>query len=447
MEVVLVIVLFMASTYLVSKRVGSFLFPGSVAFIFFGILYFWNKFGAMTLYYNFELSHALYLIVCLMIFSISSIKGMFHVGNTHVDISYTEIMNVEFEKNVFLLIFVGIIGGLFMVSDNYAASMSLSSNLSDVRESFSTRNIGLRTQLGSVMFGTSLPSLIIGMRQWLRRSEFADQRIGYMLLLLIGTMFAVSISSGGRQAVLELMVCCIAILLYGGAGSFDKNRMKAFLLIFLLIVIIGSSYMLAVASHRSEYGMANESFLVNYWEMDYAEWFIPISKALPKETVLQIVAIHGYFPYNLKGLGVFIDSIDEHSWGGFQGEHILRQFRKLGIEWPFEFSLKSGTNISDINWPTIFGSMIVDFGVLGSIVAMWILGWLSGIQFGKYYYFGFSSAYVMTVLIFVCIFHSTMYSPFQETTLLYGLIWTALINMRIHKNLRRCCVFQSPVIR
>jgi hypothetical protein len=447
MEPIFVIILILAIGYLISKSAGTFRFPGTIAFLFFGILYVWNKFGALTYSYNFELRHAFYLVACLLIFSVAALAGMTHVRHTYVITDDTRTTSNVLEKSAPFLILVGIVGGLMMVFDirsNYVASSFIPSNLSDVREAFAEKNTGPLGQIGSVLFGTSLPGLILGMRQWLRKNEFANRHIGFLLLLLIGAMFAVSIFSGGRQAIIEVMASFIAVLLYGGAASFNNKRMKVFLLTVLSVTVIGSTYMIAVASQRAEFGMAGEKFLLRYWDMDYAEWFIPVSEKLSAESVLPIIAVHGYFPHNLKGLAVFIDAVNEHSWGGFQGEHILRQFRKLGMEWPFEFTIKSDSDISGINWPTIFGAMIVDFGLTGCLAVMSVIGWLAGVQFGKYIYFNISSAYVVTAIIFVCVFHSTMYSPFQETTLLYGLIWTILISLVINYNSHRQCTLQTP---
>lgn len=432
MDSIIIFFFLIGTAFTFAKVAGSYRFPGTVIIVVFALLYMWNQWGILVFYKTFELRHAIYLITCLLIFSFAALISMKLAKRNHDSYDRIKLKNTYIEKRMLLLVTGGILGGLLIIYDirNSILSSNITpENMNDIRTVFLERTTGFLGQIGSIFFGAALPGLILGMRQWLRKDRCYFRFNSILLIVLIATMFGVSAYSGGRQSVIEIMVTFVAILLYGGIKSFDIKRLKLFVLVSLSIFIFGTLYMTTVALQRAEYGNADENFLMNLWDAKYADWYAPLANELSSKVTLPLIAIHGYFPYNLTGLSAILDGTENHGWGELQGVHVLRQLGKLGLDWPFVGTLDSRFNLSLYAWTTIFGAMYLDFGFIVSFVLIALLGWYSGKQFGRYAYHNSTSAYVFTVMGFVFILHGTMYSFLSETLLLYGLIWMILLNI------------------
>lgn len=433
MESIIIFILLISAAILFAKASESFRFPGTIIIVVFALLYIWNKWGILKFYKTFELTHAIYLISCLLLFSLAALMSTKVAKRNHVSSDRIALINSYVEKRSRLLVVVGIIGGLLMLYDirgSIVGSSISADNFNDIRTVYTERTSGFLSQIGSILFGTALPGLILGMRQWLRKEKYSFRIDSILLIMLIATMFGVSFSSGGRQAIIEVIMTFVAILLYGGMRSFNIKRLKWFVLASSAVFIFGTLYMTTVASQRAEYGNAGESFLLSLWDAEYSGWYSPLANELSSNVTLPLLAMHGYFPYNLTGLSAVLDGTEKHGWGELQGVHLLRQLSKLGLEWPFVGTLDTRYDLNNYNWTTIYGAMYLDFGLIGTFIAITMLGWYSGKQFGRYVYFDITSAYLFTSIGFVFIFHSTMYSPFQESLLLYGLIWSIVLHVR-----------------
>ncbi len=395
METVIFSGLFFILAWIFYHVAGTLRFPGVIAVLGYGLLYLWNRWGALRFSYEFQARHAAYLLTTLLVFGGCMLAGMY----SRRRLKHSRIIwQVSEQRATFVarcLMIVGIVGGILWALDILrnlgGVSAVSSSNLSTIREQFVARTTTGIGQIGSLLYGCALPGLLLGMRQWLIVTSRGSTRrfLPPLLLCLAGVMGIVAFLSGGRQSVLAILVCIATVVLYGGWQFFSVLRRRLFLLVGLAAVILGVSYYLLVANQRATFGMADANYLLTWSASEYSDWFSRWSQALPPQVTTQIVALHGYFPYNLTGLAVWMDGIDQSNlgWGRFQGEHILRQLRRMGIELPFALSVNTDSE-GIIAWPTAIGSMIADFGTVGALFALGWLGWLLGVQFGNLLNFG-----------------------------------------------------------
>jgi oligosaccharide repeat unit polymerase len=442
-ELILLTVLFLLWIY-AYKSTGRISSPSSVSIIVFTLLYVVNRFGILKYSYEFELRHGLYVVLVLLCFIFTFAQGMRRIKRSRQPVE-TGICNTKF---IALISLVGAMGGIALILDTIRSTgidAFFKGSLNLVRDLYNERVVGIFGQVGSVLYGLSLPAVILSARVIITRSA-PRRQCRLLLFQLIGLgliIFLVSFTSGGRQAILEYVLSLVAVMLYTDKAGMDRKlvaRLKvSFLLVFSAIIL----YFTRVIESRAADGMANVAGLLSLFRAEYKDWYLLyISDHVPEALSLFLTVLHCYYPYNLVTLAVYIDEIGFGTglmYGGYQAVHFLRQLSKIGFEWPFVVNFSNVDRAYDgyIAWVTFLGGLLLDFGKIGLLIVVAALGWFAGKYYGLYIHKNSMIGFWFTCLMFVFIIHSVMYSPFIEILLLYGLIWTFILKNKLYKRSAR----------
>jgi oligosaccharide repeat unit polymerase len=419
------------------RLAGSMRFLAVIAVAMFTIMYLANIWGAVGGDYPFETRHSIYLFMTLLVFGGAMVIGMRSRRSVADSPTRVDIPDQRLAIIIPFLLVAGMSGAALWTLDilrsGGGASMLSSGNLYDLRVSFLDRSTSFLGQIGSFLYGCALPGLVLGLRQWLKGSSSKqNQRLLSVLLLgLVLVMGAVSLVSGGRQSVQTILVSIVAVLFYGGWSSYPVLRRRTFLLVGTVVVIAAVGYYITVVNQRAVFSNQSEDYLLAISNSYYSDWFYNLSEKLPPSVTRLVAALHLYYPRNLTNLAKWMDGLDTSNlgWGRMQGSHIMRQLDRLGIVAPYELTLNTDYVTAYVSWPTMIGAMVVDFGLTGALLEFALFGWLLGAQYGNLIYSRTNIGYLFTSLGLVFIVHGLMYSPFGETLLLYGLIWSLVVTV------------------
>ena len=417
------------------RLAGSMRFPAVIAVAMFTVIYLANEWGALATDYPFETRHSIYLFMTLLVFGGAMVIGLRSRRSILRSPTRVDIPEQRLAIIIPFLLLAGMLGGALWVVDILSsgggASMMSGGNLYDLRASFLDRTTSFMGQIGSFLYGCAVPGLVLGLRQWLKGSSSKQNR-GLLSVLLLGlliVMGTISLVSGGRQSIQTVLVSIVAVLLYGGWSSFPIYRRRTFLIVGTVVVIAAVGYYIMVVNQRAVFSNQSDNYLLVISDTYYSDWFSSLSQNLPSNVTRFVTALHIYYPHNLTNLAKWMDGLDTTNlgWGRMQGNQIMRQLERLGIATPYELTLNTDYVTANISWPTAIGAMIVDFGLMGALLEFTLLGWLLGAQYGNLIYGRTNIGYLFTSLGLIYIVHGLMYSPFGETLLLYGLIWSLLV--------------------
>ena len=434
METLLFVILFIVLAQIFFRISGSIKFPGIIAVVMFGFMYIWNKWGPITFPYDFEAKHAAYLLLTLFIFGSAMLLGM-RLRRRHTlnsPISKIPERKVAVVAQVCML--VGIAGGVLFALDIYrnlgGGAAIIQGNLDYIRDQFLVRTTTWLGAIGSFLLGAALPGIILGLRTWLRTVSKGPQYrfLLPLLFITVAVMNIVGILTGGRQMMFATVITIVGVLLYGGWRSFSKMRRKLFFEAGLVVSILAVVYFLAVINSRAA-GWQNYKYFMYLFQNGEAEWFQPLSGKMPEQVYTHIVVLSDYVAYDLTSLAVLMDDLDysKLGWGRVQGVHILRQLKRIGINYSEDFYILKTQYDRFINGPTGIGMMIADFGLVGSLLIYFWWGWLLGRRFYDCLYVNSIAGYLFCVVGFLWIMQSHMSSPLQEVFPFYGMIWTLII--------------------
>lgn len=80
-------------------------------------------------------------------------------------------------------------------------------------------------------------------------------------------------------------------------------------------------------------------------------------------------------------------------------------------------------------WVTVVGNMVIDFGLLGGLLVIFIIGILIGRKRAVYLRNSESSyEFIIQAMLCICMFFTIQLSPFFESSLVYGFIWIWLFS-------------------
>ena len=439
-ELIVLIVLCLLLLY-AYKSSGRLSAPSCMSIMVFALLYLWNRFGILKYSYDFDVRHALYVSLVLLCFIISFKKGMRRIKRSRIPVQ-TGVVDIKF---VVLISFGGLLGGMLLALDtvnSIGIGAYLDGSFNMVRDLYVDveRKTGFFGQIGSVLYGLSLPAVILTARIVITKSASARQcKLLLKILIALGLIFfLVSLTSGGRQSIIEYILCIVAVLIYTGKSEVDRKLIFKLKIFFMVAFVFMSMYFSKVIESRALEGIANEDHIFAVFKVEYKEWYLFLKDYVPASLSLFLAVLHCYYPYNLGTLAVYIDKVGLSTglmYGGNQAEHFLRQLRKIGLEWPFHVRYESLLDVFDgnMNANTVLGGMIIDFGTIGTLFVVSVLGWFAGKYFGLHIYKKSLVGFWFTCIIFIFIIHGTMYSPFLETLLLYGLMWSFMLKNRLYK--------------
>lgn len=411
-------------------------FPGVIATVLFAALLLSNRYCLVDFGYPLGGKHALYLQVCLLMFCIGGLVGV--RWRPWKSAGHLARQRSAIGCRLGALFVCGAAGGVLFAQDIWrnlgGALASSSGNLAMTRTAFLEYIPRWPGRIGAFLYGASLPALIIGLSRWLRSEDrgWRAWALAGCLLSMVVVQDSVAVLAGGRQAVLEQGVAILAVLVYAQTTRVSRARFRAMMAGAIVLCAVAVYYLFVVAAARGEHGGAEASYLLEVCNGEVKGWARPWFAAQSNSTQTLTVAACLYGPYNVTSYAVVFDAVDgaELGLGRWNLLHVTRQLEKLGIASDFVPKMPY-TFPGLINWPTAVGSMIVDFGKWGAPLVIAILGVPVGRAFGEWrtkrgdYY---SEAFLALSLVFIV--HSLMYSPFQETLLLYGLMWLLWFNRR-----------------
>ncbi|MGI6090735.1 MAG: hypothetical protein ACOYEL_05040 [Saccharofermentanales bacterium] len=151
-----------------------------------------------------------------------------------------------------------------------------------------------------------------------------------------------------------------------------------------------------------------------------------------------VFQILNYYSAQFKNIALIVDNFrGPYSWGLMQMPYIARRtdFFENIVDRTNDALLVATSRGSrgftgfGSTWITVVGDMVIDFGLMGALLVVFIIGILIGRKRAVYIK-NPESPYEFTIqaMLCVCMFFTIQLSPFFETSLVYGFIWVWLLS-------------------
>ncbi|MEG0834971.1 MAG: O-antigen polymerase [Christensenellaceae bacterium] len=345
-------------------------------------------------------------------------------------------------RNIEIIGYIGVVVYLFdfLRLNGVTNMLSLLSLHSSFKTSFLTVAASLMT-----------PSLLV---VWITRIVQITNRTKKFKLGNVSAIVAFSIPNiltSGRQSVLfALLVTAISFIYVASCNrkarsgvrhnnndnriwqALRKNK-KRLIAIAVTLLIVTSSYMSYVAINRNTYSYKLESFK-------------QVFDATVSDSTNRLCTEYGglsdalidfvfYYSHELPYLQILIDYYNgPYGFGMYQFHYIARRLAVLGVnptivDETLE-NMSRSRNVSDHLYRTVLGSAICDFGLIGTVLFISILGYLSGRAYKRYKRQKSTWNIVNMIYICACVVFSIEYSPFREPAIAYTLLWIMIIRKR-----------------
>lgn len=240
-----------------------------------------------------------------------------------------------------------------------------------------------------------------------------------------------AIVTAGRQALLIFLLSTFIVLGYSLNSLTIYRHRKAIKIIGLIALIFVGWYLVVISTIRS--GTVDKvallEFTFNSKTPEMLVQFVKNSGGLG-QVFLDFVY---YYSHEVPGFEIFYRYYDGPLfWGMFQMPYIGRRL-PIGTQldydtaWAYLDMMAARAGIYSHTWRTAISSFIIDFGRVGTVFFIGLLGFAIGKKRKKFMYS--KTQYELVFLSLICVggFFSVQYSPFTETSWAYPLYWLIVI--------------------
>ena len=364
-----------------------------------------------------ELSTALYIAFNLLVFVIFySIGKIMNNGDKsrNSEIYYMQRLNTK------LYIKIALLGILMWLFDIYRLnSVAFGFRIEDL-------SISLIGAIGNML----LPlSLII----WLYELAFGirfDKKLPSRAYLAATIFVVPSFVTAGRQPIIIICLSSVITLLYSLNQNKEYKYRRGIKNTLTLTIPLFISYLVLISNGRA--GVSDKQVLFEYLFNSYTSTetinFVDAFGRF-KDTILEGLY---YYSHEIPMFGVLFKNYYFSPMFVTQFPYISRRLPSflnldINIVEVYLSTLYSRSGLSSHVWRTIIGSSIIDFGRIGGIFFIGILGFLTGIKKGIFRKKNSIHELIFQSVICTGIFFSIQFSPFVETAWAFPLFWLIII--------------------
>ena len=339
---------------------------------------------------------------------------------------YTRKVKVFYQKysqknlNIFLILGLS---GVFLFTVDYIRL----NGLFTIKSGY---NISIIGSLGYLM----IPILLILGLYMLSVNLVENGKISIKAILLLLAYSIPCILNSGRESIVFIIIGVAAI--YGYYAFFIKKsyryiNLKKFLASIFIAIFIICTICFIVHISKERFGDNEVSTFLN-------THYVTLDVIREAETwgdfEFLYFNIASYFSHQLSFLEfIFKEYHGPYMFGMYELNIISRRLPTiLGLDYSLvsqqlkQLYLLKGVSYSG-DWFTILGSLIVDFGRVGSIIFMYLCGYLCGIVKKKLNVSCDIRYVVLRAIICICMFSSIQLGPFYNILIYGAFIWWLII--------------------
>ncbi len=383
-------------------------------FIFWGLIIGVYCFSGVKWKYSVTIDLIIYLLVAFSLFMIGRKYGY----TKKVKMYYQEFSKIN--QNFYCRL--GIIG-VIAFSIDYI-------RLNGLFASKSGYNISIVGSIGNLM----IPILLVLGLYMFAESLINNGKINIKAILLLVAYAIPCILNSGRESIAFIFIGIAAI--YGYYAYFNKKTYRVVKLKKLLIKILIAIFAICVICFivyisKERFGDNEVSTFLNTHNVtltamkDAEAWgnfeflYYNISSYFSHQLSFlefMLKEYHGPYMYGMYELNIISRRLP--AFLGLDYNLVSQQLRRLYI-------LKGVSYSGD--WFTILGSLIVDFGRVGSMVVIFLCGYLCGIVKKNLSLYSDISYVVLRAIICICMFSSIQLGPFYNILIYGAFIWWLII--------------------
>ncbi len=362
-----------------------------------------------------------FIIACILFFCLGVLfyqrKAMrFNCAEQYSLSDYKDINNIITWCSI-----LGMIGCLSILYDKvFLSGLDYSLGITDVRyqrEADAAIGIGSNssflTYLGFVLYSFSSVSwlllLLYGDKVTMRGVLFGV--ISSLPIPAVATLF------GGRGPIVQLLglsVGALVLRVLSNQTALPAVRyLRPFLVAFILSTLIYNGYV--TATRRQYSGLRDVSTQMTHLDVTYgirpSEWYRKAidDEILPSDVMLDVFSAFVYYTHALPTLQLVLEKSEDISLYYGQNQFNLafvileRTIPTMSMRANANSELAELTGLFSSAW----GMLFVDYGLIGSLIEVFILGWLSGMVYYKAQY----RQSLLAKLLFCFVVMSILFSP------------------------------------
>lgn len=366
----------------------------------------------------------MYIILSLIIFTISYYLGKnTKIRHFHKNIVMSSSRNsnqfIESKINIRFYFILALIGIFLWLLD----VIRLNNIILGFRiENF---NISIVGAIGSILLNISLVVWLYQLIYTIRNNK----KLGVMSLVSAVIYISFALVTAGRQAILIFFISSFIVLIYSlNLNNLYRYKNKIFISLSIAISII-FIYLINISISRSE--VSNKVALFEYilnsstsaQTLEFVNKFGIIS-----DVILDIIY---YYSQEVPMFDLFFNEYSgQKFWGIFQLHYVGRRLPYFMINYDRLSAhinlIAYNANVVPVYWTTALSAFIIDFGRVGALFFISLLGVICGKVHKNF--IRNNSTYNLMLLTMVCVgaAFSIQYSPFSEISWAYPLYWLLL---------------------
>jgi len=273
----------------------------------------------------------------------------------------------------------------------------------------------------------------LGIIVWLYDINYSinnDTRVK-LYAFLCGFMYLIpGLVTAGRQSVLIFLVSTIVVFVF----SIRNNRHYRYIHALIFVGGAGAAVLLIystiVASSRTIVASKVALFEYIFNCRIPATTLEQLDNTGPLKTFF--LEILSYYSHELPNFQVLFDNWDSGVFLGASQFQLISQnlpqssHFSYATVWSSIESISSNAGIYSHTWRTISGSCLIDFGIVGGILYMWLCGYIASRIHSHALQNKSSMDVVLLALINAGSFFCIQFSPFAEVSWYYPIIWLVI---------------------
>lgn len=362
-----------------------------------------------------------YIVACIIFFCLGVLLYQRKVRPLKNVSQYSEYDYKNINNIIIWCSILGIIGCLSILYDKiFLTGLDFSLGITDVRyqrEADAAMGIGSNssylTYLGFALYSFSSVSwlllLLYGENIMLRGVLFG--MISSLPIPAVASLF------GGRGPIVQLLGLTIGAFVLRVMSNRSVlptvKYLRPFLLAFVLSTLIYNGY---VTATRREYsGIKDVSSQMSHLDATYGirptQWYRDAidDEFIPPDIMLDIFSAFVYYTHALPTLQLVIEKSDDISLYYGQNQFNLAFVILDKINPNMSMRTIANIELAEVTglFTSAWGMIFVDYGLAGSLVEVFILGWLSGMIYYKAQYY----QSLVSKLLFCFVVMSILFSP------------------------------------
>ncbi len=284
----------------------------------------------------------------------------------------------------------GAVGTLCLCIDFALLQGAGLNDLAALRESYIAKEASVFARLASVLTWGCLYcfAFALSFSGVLSRWKFA------LFMLPIGGYFLVALFSAGRQATFQILIFTALTLALKRArrGSRPVARRAHTGIVLPAAIMLGMIvYMGYIAGARNDALVTEDKteVLAHYFDYEIAPWLDKTLIGLGTGIRTTVVEASVYFSSSVALFSTFLkQDLPSHSYGAMSLPFIFRQLEPLtGISvigaLNDKIDMMQNAGVIGVGWTTAISSYILDFGLIGAVLVLWLQGYYSAFSWRR----------------------------------------------------------------